>query len=204
MDEEPQKSRAAAKAAGSKRYFTGKPCKYGHIAPRLSSNGTCFSCASIAAAKWHKDNPEKANAEASRWRKKNPGKAAEAYAKWRSRNLGSLAAAQAKRAKNNPRAVAAASAKWVKNNPEKHCANTAKRRATKLQATPAWADPLAIKFIYAQAAKIGAHVDHIVPLRNKLVCGLHCEHNLQPLAPVENARKGNRYWPGMPSERTQA
>ena len=37
-------SRAKAKAAGLKRYFTGKPCKRGHLAQRYVSVGECLEC----------------------------------------------------------------------------------------------------------------------------------------------------------------
>lgn len=36
--------KAEAKAVGSKTYFTGMPCKYGHIAERWISTGGCFKC----------------------------------------------------------------------------------------------------------------------------------------------------------------
>lgn len=41
-------------------------------------------------------------------------------------------------------------------------------------------------------------VDHIVPLTNALVCGLHVHCNLQVITHDENMRKGNFLWPGMP------
>lgn len=37
-------SRAEAKAAGRKRYFTGIPCPYGHIMERQVSWGRCVGC----------------------------------------------------------------------------------------------------------------------------------------------------------------
>jgi 5-methylcytosine-specific restriction endonuclease McrA len=37
-------SRQEARARGLWRYFTGKPCKYGHIAQRRVSNKECYGC----------------------------------------------------------------------------------------------------------------------------------------------------------------
>ncbi len=41
-------------------------------------------------------------------------------------------------------------------------------------------------------------VDHIVPLQNPLVCGLHCEANLRIILGADNFAKCNRWWPDMP------
>jgi hypothetical protein len=41
--------RSAAKEKGDKHYFTGKPCKHGHTAPRFTSIGKCMKCARIEA-----------------------------------------------------------------------------------------------------------------------------------------------------------
>ena len=71
-------------------------------------------------------------------------------------------------------------------------AKTAKYRASKLKATPNWANLIAIKEIYRTCPE-GYHVDHIVPLQGELVCGLHCEFNLQHLPASENLSKGNRF-----------
>jgi len=37
-------SRAEAKAKGLRFYFTGKPCKHGHVAERVAFNATCVEC----------------------------------------------------------------------------------------------------------------------------------------------------------------
>lgn len=41
-------------------------------------------------------------------------------------------------------------------------------------------------------------VDHTVPLRHPLVCGLHTHTNLKVISSYENSLKGNSYWPDMP------
>lgn len=92
---------------------------------------------------------------------------------------------------------------WCEANKDKLAAKAAARRALKMQATPAWADVDAIGAFYAEARRltretgIAHHVDHIVPLKSKLVCGLHCEANLQVLPGAANLSKGNRVWPNM-------
>ena len=66
--------------------------------------------------------------------------------------------------------------------------------------TPAWADHKLMAAIYKRADRLNHHVDHIVPLNHPLVCGLHCEANLQILTAVENLAKSNHMWPDHPCE----
>lgn len=81
---------------------------------------------------------------------------------------------------------------------------SANRRAAKLQATPEWASEALILAIYeecqllSEETGIPHHVDHAVPLISDIVCGLHCEDNLQILPALDNLSKGNRHWPDMP------
>lgn len=71
----------------------------------------------------------------------------------------------------------------------------AKARAMAMGAMPAWADLRAIESLYADAARQGLEVDHVIPLKNKEVCGLHVAGNLRLLTKLENQRKGNRWVP---------
>ena len=65
------------------------------------------------------------------------------------------------------------------------------RRASMRSALVPWADLEKISEIYSEARKLGMHVDHIIPLKHELVCGLHNEFNLQLLPPNENMAKSN-------------
>lgn len=86
---------------------------------------------------------------------------------------------------------------WKKANPGKVNASTQARRARQRNAVPPWADKRKTAAVYALAefmTKITGdeyHVDHIVPLRGELVCGLHWHHNLQVLPAKENITKSN-------------
>jgi hypothetical protein len=106
--------------------------------------------------------------------------------------------------KANPDAHKAAVTAWAKTFSHKRQASCVKRRTQKLNATPKWANSFFIEEAYDLAAKRSKatgfqwHVDHIVPLVSKKVCGLHCELNLRVIPGVENISKGNRYWPDMP------
>lgn len=75
-----------------------------------------------------------------------------------------------------------------------YTANTAKRRAKRMQATPAWltdSDFAEITKLYSER-QAGFHVDHIVPLQGRNVCGLHVPWNLRIITAEENLKKSNK------------
>lgn len=84
-----------------------------------------------------------------------------------------------------------------------YVARVVKRNAQKLKAHPKWANDFFIEEAYRLAALrtkmlgFSWHVDHIVPLQSKLVCGMHVENNLRVIPGAENLGKGNRHWPDM-------
>jgi len=89
-------------------------------------------------------------------------------------------------------------------NPIPRSVRTARRRAMKKKANASWANKEYIKDLYANAQEANAifesigltpnfQIDHIIPLQNDLVCGLHVEHNLQVLPAEENQKKSNKF-----------
>jgi len=87
-----------------------------------------------------------------------------------------------------------ASRKFKKRHPSNSKVWCAIRRASKLKAMPTWVDKNELKNIYKNCPS-GYHVDHIIPLISKTVCGLHVPWNLQYLLPIENLKKANHYDP---------
>lgn len=100
-------------------------------------------------------------------------------------------------ARDSGRIKAAVSA-YRRENLPKVMALNGKRRSAQKRATPAWADMDVIASLYALASIYrGAtgddfHVDHIVPLNGRTVCGLHVESSLAVIPAAENLRKGAR------------
>lgn len=125
-------------------------------------------------------NPEKYRKEALDFQRKNRESNLKRLKKWKEEN------------KDWP--IQYRKLDYVKNREK---IRVSKRRSVKLQAVPKWADLNKIEKIYKSCPN-GYHVDHIVPLVSKIVCGLHCEANLMHLKAKENMSKGNRVWPDMP------
>lgn len=212
-------SRAQAKEQGLKRYYTGEPCKHGHVAERKVLDKTCTACNTEksrrhagATKKWREENRERDLATKRRsylnnpdWYKKkardwdtaNPEKKREANNKWRTSEKGLVQNREAYA--RDPEAYNARTKKWKQANPDAIREMTRRRQATKLRATPAWVDRGELRAIYQQAVAaerhdgIKRHVDHIVPLQGKNVCGLHVPWNLQVLTEAENCAKGNKH-----------
>jgi 5-methylcytosine-specific restriction endonuclease McrA len=76
-------TRSQARALGLKRYFTGRPCKRGHLVERLVSTSHCDDCMRLYEVqnrekyrerfrRWRENNPEKNRKKSSRWLKKHP------------------------------------------------------------------------------------------------------------------------------------
>jgi hypothetical protein len=79
-------------------------------------------------------------------------------------------------------------------NPQKEIMNNTIRKQAKENQTPKWVDEKELVDFYKNRPE-GYHVDHIIPIKGKLVSGLHCIENLQYLPAKENLSKNNKYEP---------
>ena len=66
----------------AKVYFTGKPCKRGHVALRQVSSKTCTECDRLA----YHARAESRKASMKAWREANPERMKEAAGRWKSAN----------------------------------------------------------------------------------------------------------------------
>ena len=110
--------------------------------------------------------------------------------------------------KANKETIRKRRAEYGKNNRAKLNAECSKYRSFRLQRTVSWANLDKIKEVYLDceeiniAAKLAGCtekfvVDHIIPLKGKLVSGFHMEQNLQIITATENLRKLNKFTPGI-------
>jgi hypothetical protein len=76
-----------ALALGLTRYFTGSPCRYGHICQRHTSNTCCVECRRASNRHFYKRHREKCVARNQAWRKDNPERAREVGRRYRANNL---------------------------------------------------------------------------------------------------------------------
>jgi hypothetical protein len=153
----------------------------------------------IAAQKatYQAENKEKIAASHAAYYAENKEKIAASHAAYYAENKEKFAArCAAYRAKNKEK-LAAYQVTYYAENKEKGAAKSARRRAFKFQATPAWADHEKIAAVYSHAADMStlvgdAHVDHIYPLKGKFVRGLHVHQNLRVMYGPENCAKSNK------------
>jgi hypothetical protein len=197
--------------AGLITYFTGTPCKHGHVADRYVNNWTCVVCAAIRSAnsagnkaKWRAENKAYRWEKAKEYRALNSKAVADKHKRWREANPEKCAATQLIWQQSNREKVNAYSREWRNNN--RHVMNDlkAKRRADTLARTPKWLssdEKWMLREVYALAALrakttgLPWHVDHIIPLRGEKVSGLHTPYNLQVILAAANIQKGARYEP---------
>ena len=185
------KTRSEAKAQGATHYFTGEPCKHGHIAAR-KTKGACVECLKV---EWTEALTRRAGYYAE-YNKSSAG--VKAKREYYDRNTEAVKT----RAQARPTSEKHFHRKKHKiANPDlyKELVNVRRRRFR--DATPKWLtaeQKLEIRFHYrmaialSRATKVPHAVDHIVPLQGDNVCGLHVPWNMQVMTQGENLKKSNK------------
>jgi hypothetical protein len=181
------KTRKEAREQGVTHYYTGLPCSRGHVALR-KTKGCCIEC---MKEDWVTDNEKrklKPKSEASK----------EAGRRYYERNHTAV------KARANARTLEEKQA-WKKihkqRNPDYYNVLTSLRKRRHRNATPQWLtrkQKEEIKQLYVIAVTMTKTtgeryvVDHIVPLINDSVCGLHVPWNLRVITQEENLKKSNK------------
>lgn len=174
-------SRKDAIAKGLTRYFTGKPCKYGNIAIRYTSNKMC-RC-EVCAGKHKQRVKNSREASNGEYEKKQKMYQTEYYQK-------------------NIHKRRASTKEWSIKNPERSKSLNKKKGAIRRQRTNNLIDSPELMSLCMHEAQIQCqemserfggvfHIDHKIPLKAKEVSGLHCVANLQVLPAYMNYAKRN-------------
>lgn len=79
-------SRDFALSQGLTHYFTGKPCKHGHIDIRFAKDSACKTCSREKRARLYKEDSVKSRASSNAWKAKNKEKVSEYMSEWRAKN----------------------------------------------------------------------------------------------------------------------
>lgn len=199
-------TRAEAKAKGLTRYFTGKPCPKGHIAERATGCGGCVTCKND----WQRSNSEyyrqywaknKERRKAILEKYHNSETRRECWDKYYKENRERIIEYQ-REYRNNPDnmdSILERRKKYRASHKADFAERATKRKKHVKIATPAWYNKEAVRLKYKERdimkkiTGLEYHVDHIIPLQGKNVCGLHTAENMRVILARDNTAKSNKF-----------
>jgi hypothetical protein len=180
------------------KYYHGKPCDKGHTL-KFSANRTCVECSANRLTEEERKEYKK------KYYSKNYQKISEYNKKYEANNRELINRRRREWHANRSPELKEKHDKYLqqyrKDNKAKHAARNSRRRKAIELATPDWVNYQSIIDVYIQRENksredgIVYHVDHIAPLINNFVCGLHVPWNLQVITAKENMSKSNKLPP---------
>jgi len=192
--------RSEAMAANLPRYFTGRPCRHGHVSERTTIDGHCLGCNQMRAPEKYKKEAVKARARIMEWRKANP----EENRKRNRRSAQKHPGTGRDWEKSNRAKRRRQHSEWCKNHPIYVKVKGQRKRARKRQAEGSHTAADVRRILKMQRGKCAYcrrklgpdfHVDHIVALAKggsnypsniQLTCGF-CNCSKRDADPIEYA-----------------
>ncbi|AZB63857.1 hypothetical protein EBL87_08950 [Cereibacter sphaeroides] len=165
-------SRKEAQAAGATHFFTGRPCRHGHVALRYTSNKRCVKCAYEGYGEGRWRHREQARTRGDQFYSGRP--CPQGHTK-RYASSGVCVECAKDRGLARSRAIRRSRPAWFSGHDA--AAISRMRRIAEVM-TEATGEPW--------------EPDHILPLGGRNVCGLHVAANIQAMPRRLNRRKSNR------------
>jgi len=167
----------------------------------------CKMCHKLISIEYRKQNHERILKSSREWRYRNKDnklyklKNLESSNSYYSKNKEKCNYRSKCYRDNNKEKLASYDKKYRENNKDIKNSICAKRMAKKKSSTfiNTNYEKEQIRLLYklssvlSEETGIKHHVDHILPIQGKLICGFHCLNNLQVITQKENSKKSNKY-----------